>query len=98
MATTINCCQCHNHKYDPLAMKEFYQLYAFLNNTADSDKDDERPTMKVPTEAQQLELAKRREALKVAEKKFNSAAAKPEMAAAQSKWEQATVVALTNWQ
>ncbi len=49
MATTMSCAQCHNHKYDPLTMKEYYQAYAFLNNTADVDADDERPTMKVPT-------------------------------------------------
>ena len=98
MATTINCCQCHNHKYDPLTMKEFYQLYAFLNNTTDSDKDDERPTMKVPSAEQELELAKRRDALKAAEKEFKEASRRPEIADAQAKWEQATIVALTNWQ
>jgi hypothetical protein len=98
MATTMNCAQCHNHKYDPLMMKEYYQIYAFLNNTADSDKQDDRPTMKVPTHEQEIELAKRRDALKVAEKKFNEAAAKPEIADAQSKWEQVTIAALTNWQ
>ena len=32
LGLTINCCQCHNHKYDPFAQKEYYQLYAFLNN------------------------------------------------------------------
>ena len=98
MATTINCCQCHNHKYDPLTMKEFYQLYAFLNNTADSDKDDERPTMKVPTHEQENELTRRRESLKLAEKKFNEAATKPEIATAQSSWEESMLAALTNWQ
>jgi hypothetical protein len=98
MATTINCCQCHNHKYDPLTMKEFYQLYAFLNNTADSDKDDERPTMKVPSVEQEIELAKRREMLKSGEKKYREAAAQPEIAEAQAKWEQVTIAMLTNWQ
>jgi len=98
MATTFNCAQCHNHKYDPFAMKEFYQVYAFLNSTADSDKDDERPTMKVPTRAQEIELAKRREVLKEAEKKFKEAAAKPEIAPAREQWEQSVIAALTNWQ
>jgi hypothetical protein len=98
MATTINCCQCHNHKYDPLTMKEFYQLYAFLNTTADSDKDDERPTMKVPTREQATELTKRREAVKVAEKKFKAAADKPEVTMARTNWEHSAVRALTNWQ
>jgi hypothetical protein len=59
---------------------------------------DEKPTMKVPTGEHATELAKRREVLKVAEQKFNQAAAQPEMAAAQRIWEETTLVALTNWQ
>ncbi|HEY0548560.1 MAG TPA: PSD1 and planctomycete cytochrome C domain-containing protein [Verrucomicrobiae bacterium] len=98
MATTMSCAQCHNHKYDPLTMKEYYQAYAFLNSTADVDADDERPTMKVPTRAQTVELAARRDVLKAATKSFNEAAAKPNLADAQRKWEAATVLVLTNWQ
>ncbi|MFI5457664.1 MAG: PSD1 and planctomycete cytochrome C domain-containing protein [Isosphaerales bacterium] len=35
MGTTIGCAQCHDHKYDPFAQKEYFQLFAFFNNTAD---------------------------------------------------------------
>jgi hypothetical protein len=35
MGTTMACAQCHNHKYDPFTQKEYYQLFAFLNSTAD---------------------------------------------------------------
>ena len=98
MGTTIGCAQCHNHKYDPLTMKEYYQIYAFLNSTADADNDDERPTMKVPTREQASELSKRRETLKSAETKFNEAAGKPEIAESRKNWEQQTITALTNWQ
>ncbi len=27
MALTFNCCRCHDHKYDPITQKEFYQLF-----------------------------------------------------------------------
>ncbi len=32
LGLTVGCCQCHNHKFDPLAQKEYYQLFAFFNN------------------------------------------------------------------
>jgi mono/diheme cytochrome c family protein len=34
LGTTIECAQCHSHKYDPFSQREYYQLYAFFNNTA----------------------------------------------------------------
>ena len=32
LGLTIQCCQCHNHKYDPFSQEEYYRLFAFLNN------------------------------------------------------------------
>jgi hypothetical protein len=45
MGTSIACCQCHNHKYDPMTQREFFQLFAIFNNTADADRSDEAPTL-----------------------------------------------------
>ena len=45
MGTSMACAQCHTHKYDPITQKEYFQVFAFLNNTADSDKSDESPTL-----------------------------------------------------
>lgn len=33
LGSTIACAQCHHHKFDPVSMKEYYQLFAFFNNT-----------------------------------------------------------------
>jgi mono/diheme cytochrome c family protein len=32
LGLTVGCCQCHNHKFDPLSQRDYYQLFAFFNN------------------------------------------------------------------
>jgi len=39
LATTANCCPCHDHKFDPLTSREFYQFSAFFNNTTQGARD-----------------------------------------------------------
>src|SRR5258708_11040206 len=34
---TIQCAQCHSHKYDPLTHDEYYQMFAFLNNAHEAN-------------------------------------------------------------
>lgn len=98
MGSTFACAQCHNHKYDPFTMRDYYQFYALLNNTADADYDDEKPFIKVFKSGQEQRLAELREATKNAEARFKEAVAKPEIVSAQKRWEEKTVRALTNWQ
>ncbi|MFM8274967.1 MAG: DUF1553 domain-containing protein [Gemmata sp.] len=45
MGTSMACAQCHTHKYDPIAQREYFQVFAFFNNTADADRPDESPTL-----------------------------------------------------
>ncbi len=33
LGTTMDCAKCHNHKYDPFTMKDYYQIFAYFNNT-----------------------------------------------------------------
>lgn len=60
MGTTMACAQCHTHKYDPITITEYFQFYAFLNQSADSDKKDEVPLHSFDTP----ETKKQRAALK----------------------------------
>src|SRR5260370_13903505 len=57
MGTTTACSQCHNHKFDPFTQKEFYQLFAFFNNTEDRGGSNE-PTLQMPTPEQEAESSR----------------------------------------
>jgi hypothetical protein len=40
LGATLECAQCHNHKFDPISTKEYYQLFAFYNNdVAEVERD-----------------------------------------------------------
>lgn len=58
LGLTTNCAQCHDHKFDPFTMKDFYSLAAFFRNTTQGPKDgnvaDGRgPILVVPSAADQ---------------------------------------------
>src|SRR5262249_23224531 len=62
---TFGCAQCHNHKFDPFSQTEYYQLFAFFNNTEDRGKDN-APQLELPTPEQAVRLqALRGEAARV---------------------------------
>ena len=39
MGLTMGCAQCHDHKYDPITMKDFYQFFAYFNTLEDRGLD-----------------------------------------------------------
>jgi hypothetical protein len=55
MGLTVGCAVCHDHKFDPITQREFYQFSAFFNNTTqrvmDGNIKDPPPVIAVPLEA-----------------------------------------------
>lgn len=45
LGLTFQCARCHDHKYDPFSTREYYGLFAFLNQTADADLENDAPTL-----------------------------------------------------
>lgn len=61
MGMTLDCTRCHDHKYDPFTMKEFYSLFAFFNSIdgkpMDGNAAQHAPVVRVPTAEQKTQLA-----------------------------------------
>jgi hypothetical protein len=85
MGVSIACAQCHNHKYDPISQKEYFQLFAILNNTADADRPDESPVHSFYSEQQKKDRAAWEAEIAAIGQKFRDTA--PKLAAAQQQWE-----------
>jgi hypothetical protein len=84
LGTTLDCAQCHNHKYDPFSQREYYQFYAFFNQTADSGVGN-GPEIAVPSKTEQNRTDELTAAVAVLEKSRQSVGQRLEQA--QAEWE-----------
>ena len=80
--TTMNCCQCHDHKYDPFTQREFYQLFAFFNSDREVDIPAPLPGEEEALRPKLAEHEKRRQELVQAIEKRRQ-----ELAAKLTEWE-----------
>jgi mono/diheme cytochrome c family protein len=95
LGLTVACARCHDHKYDPISQRDYYQLFAFFNSGVEKGTiapDDPPPVMDVTSPEQKLELDRLSAARRVAEESFAQRAnpLQPRMVA----WEASAAVEL----
>ncbi|HBJ33310.1 MAG TPA: hypothetical protein DDZ51_00825 [Planctomycetaceae bacterium] len=75
MALTTGCAVCHDHKFDPISQKEFYELSAFFNNTTqpvmDGNVPNTPPVIPVPMHEDRQRFIEVQTAVKDAQQKLN---------------------------
>lgn len=90
LALTLNCCRCHDHKYDPISQRDFYSLFAYFNNIAESgtlqgESRNTEPVLAVPSAEQLRQAETYEQQIRDAESELRSIEATlPELVAA---WE-----------
>ena len=57
LGSTIGCAQCHDHKYDPFTMRDFYAMAAFFADVKEKPIGRRDPNLKLPTAEEEAEMA-----------------------------------------
>lgn len=85
MGLTLNCAECHSHKYDPISHEDYYRFYGFFNNSTDGGNYSTAPSLEVP----RPDLSETESFLKqrLDRTKRELAAAKESLANEQRSWE-----------
>jgi hypothetical protein len=87
MGLTMGCARCHDHKYDPIAQKDFYRFFAFFNNVAEKGLDgrngNAEPFLALPSPQQKA----RQDEIKSAIAAHETALPEEAVAKRQTEWE-----------
>jgi hypothetical protein len=84
LGITFNCCQCHDHKYDPFTQREYYQFFAFFNS-------DEEVNLPAPLPGEEEVYRQKKAAYDKKLRELQAAVdayRKEQLPANQQKWEQ----------
>jgi hypothetical protein len=75
LGLTMECCRCHDHKYDPISMRDYYSLSAYFNSidengVYDNSEKVPAPFLLLPTDEQAAKLEAARQAVDYAESEY----------------------------
>ncbi len=89
LGLTMACARCHDHKFDPVLQREFYQAFAYFNNVPEFGRaikeGNSPPIIRAPTREDEARLRQLDDELARAQRCF--AELENELATAQSEWE-----------
>lgn len=89
LGLTVGCARCHDHKFDPVSQRSFYELYAFFNNVPErglsGSSGNSVPVIAVPSPADLHRQAALQVQIEAATK--TAAAAESRLRAAEAEWE-----------
>lgn len=83
MGATMGCCECHDHKFDPYSIRDFYQFAAFFADVRDVPVGVQ-PAVKMPSRAQKEQLQKLDQSIAQLQKQIDTQT--PELNQAMEKW------------
>ncbi|MDR3406269.1 MAG: PSD1 and planctomycete cytochrome C domain-containing protein [Chthoniobacter sp.] len=99
MGLTLGCCRCHDHKFDPITQKEFYQFGAFFNSSDENGVLDDfggsagtrrggnsRPVLALPSPEEEAQMAKLDATVKTAQQ--HVAEAQKQLPQLEKDWEE----------
>ncbi|MBI5756883.1 MAG: DUF1549 domain-containing protein, partial [Planctomycetales bacterium] len=75
LGTTMGCCECHDHKYDPLTQRDFYSLAAFFADVQETAVGRREPGLPVPSEEDEKQLTQLDQSIASARKHLDDAVA-----------------------
>ncbi|HKD06705.1 MAG TPA: DUF1553 domain-containing protein [Bryobacteraceae bacterium] len=91
MGLTMGCARCHDHKYDPIAQRDFYRFFAFFNNVSEKGLDgrtgNAEPYLPLPSPEQKA----LQEQLQTSIKAHEAALPEEAVAKAQGEWEKTQI-------